>query len=126
MALALEWAFDSSSGHHSKNLKSNAFLLMKLNPNLSMFMPKILILRFKHAAVVAALAFSLVACATPKSATASKPYPLKVCLVTGNDLDSMGDPRVEVYNGRELRFCCKPCVRKFYANPEKYLAKLPR
>ena len=64
------------------------------------------------------------ACATPKSAAGVKPYPLKVCLVTGNDLDSMGDTRVEVYNGQELRFCCGPCVRKFHANPEKYLAKL--
>lgn len=64
------------------------------------------------------------ACATPKSISGAKPYPLKVCLVTGNDLDSMGDTRVEVYNGQELRFCCRPCVRKFYAKPEKYLAKL--
>jgi len=36
----------------------------------------------------------------------------------------MGDLRVEVYNGQEVRFCCGPCVRKFHANPEKYLAKL--
>ena len=64
------------------------------------------------------------ACAAPKSVSGVKSYPLKVCLVTGNDLDSMGDARVEVYNGQELRFCCGPCVRKFHAHPEKYLPKL--
>jgi nitrous oxide reductase accessory protein NosL len=76
--------------------------------------------------VLAIVAFSVLwaGCATSKMVSGVKPYPLKVCLVTGNDLDSMGDTRVEVYQGQELRFCCKPCVRKFYANPEKYLSKL--
>jgi len=36
----------------------------------------------------------------------------------------MGDVVTEVYNGREVKFCCKPCVKKFHANPEKYLARL--
>jgi YHS domain-containing protein len=53
-----------------------------------------------------------------------KPYPLKVCLVTDNDLDSMGGPVTKVYQGQELKFCCKPCVKKFDANPAKYLPKL--
>ncbi|MEI7774807.1 MAG: hypothetical protein WCK17_08525 [Verrucomicrobiota bacterium] len=73
---------------------------------------------------VTCLTLFLGACATSKTVSSVKPYPLKVCLVTGNDLDSMGDTRVEVYNGQEVRFCCGPCVRKFHANPEKYLAKL--
>ena len=53
-----------------------------------------------------------------------KPYPLDVCLVTGNSLGSMGDPVSIVYEGQELKFCCQPCVKKFRANPEKYLKKL--
>jgi len=73
---------------------------------------------------ITCLTLVLGACATSKTVSSVTPYPLKVCLVTGNDLDSMGDLRVEVYNGQELRFCCAPCVRKFHANPEKYLAKL--
>ncbi|MBU6300096.1 MAG: hypothetical protein KGS60_00960 [Verrucomicrobia bacterium] len=57
-------------------------------------------------------------------AAKTKPYPLKVCLVSGNELDSMGGPVSKVYNGQEIKFCCKPCVKKFEANQQKYLAKL--
>ena len=53
-----------------------------------------------------------------------KPYPLKTCLVSGNELGSMGKPVSKVYDGQEIKFCCKPCVKKFEANQAKYLAKL--
>ena len=56
------------------------------------------------------------------AATAS--YPLKVCLVTGEELGSMGKPIVKVYDKQEIKFCCKSCIKKFEANPSKYLAKL--
>lgn len=56
------------------------------------------------------------------AATAS--YPLKVCLVTDNKLGSMGAPVTKIYNKQEIKFCCNPCVKKFDANPAKYLAKL--
>lgn len=56
--------------------------------------------------------------------TAASSYPLKVCLVTDNELGSMGKVITKVYDGREVKFCCKPCVKKFEANPAKYLAKL--
>lgn len=59
-------------------------------------------------------------------AAGTKPYPLKTCLVSGNTLGSMGDPVTKVYDGQEIKFCCKPCVKKFEANQAKYLAKLPR
>lgn len=66
-------------------------------------------------------------CTTPKSvASSAKSYPFKVCLVSGNKLDSMGDTITETYNGREVKFCCEPCVKKFHAHPEKYLPKLDR
>lgn len=54
----------------------------------------------------------------------AKPYPLKVCLVTDSDLDSMGDEVSIVHEGRVIKFCCKPCEKKFLRAPEKYLAKL--
>ncbi len=57
------------------------------------------------------------------SAIASS-YPLKVCLVTDNTLGSMGKVITMKHEGREVKFCCKPCVKKFNANPAKYLAKL--
>jgi hypothetical protein len=63
-------------------------------------------------------------CASPQPRTNVTPYPLKKCLVSENELGSMGDVVTEVYNGREVKFCCKPCVKKFHANPEKYLARL--
>ena len=54
----------------------------------------------------------------------AKPYPLKVCLVTDSDLDSMGDEVTFVYQGQTIKICCKPCEKKFLRAPEKYLAKL--
>ena len=57
--------------------------------------------------------------------TGTKPYPLDVCMVTDNELGSMGDEQVIVYEGQTIKFCCKPCEKKFLKNPAKYLAKLP-
>lgn len=54
----------------------------------------------------------------------AKPYPLDVCIVTDNDLNSMGDETSFVYEGQTVKFCCKPCERKFLKNPAKYLEKL--
>lgn len=59
-----------------------------------------------------------------KSAPSSKPYPLKVCIVTDNDLDSMGDESSLIHEGQTVKFCCPPCEKKFLKNPARYLAKL--
>ena len=65
---------------------------------------------------LASLAIVLSSCATSGGgASASggvKPYPVKYCLVTGNELGSMGDPVTEVYQGQQIKFCCKACVAK--------------
>jgi hypothetical protein len=51
-------------------------------------------------------------------------FPLKTCIVTG---DELGDDPVDVnYKGRLIRLCCKSCVKKFNANPEKYVAILDK
>lgn len=55
---------------------------------------------------------------------AAKPYTLKNCLVSGEELGSMGKVVTKVYDGQEVKFCCKSCVKKFEADPAKYLAKL--
>ena len=55
---------------------------------------------------------------------ADKPYPLNTCIVSGNALGSMGKVVVKSHEGQEIKFCCKPCVKKFDANPAKYLARL--
>ena len=54
----------------------------------------------------------------------AKPYPLDVCIVSGEGLDSMGGAITKTYKGQEVKFCCKGCVTDFDANPEKFLAKL--
>ena len=74
---------------------------------------------------IASLAMLLSSCATSGSGSASvKPYPKDICVVTGNKLGSMGDPVREVYQGQEMKFCCKACIAKFHKDPAKHLAKL--
>jgi YHS domain-containing protein len=53
-----------------------------------------------------------------------KPYPLETCSVSGEKLGEMGKPVVTEYKGREIKFCCKSCVKDFNKNPEKYVKKL--
>lgn len=52
------------------------------------------------------------------------PYPLDTCPVSGEKLGSMGDPLVLAYDGREVRLCCKGCVRSFEKDPDKYWAEI--
>jgi hypothetical protein len=53
-----------------------------------------------------------------------KPYPLKTCVVSGEELGSMGKPIVIAHEGREIKFCCKGCDGKFLKDPKPYVAKL--
>ena len=57
---------------------------------------------------------------------ADKPYTLDTCIVSGNKLGTMGKVVVKSHEGQEIKFCCKPCVKKFDANPAKYLSKLKK
>lgn len=50
--------------------------------------------------------------ATNEVSAAGK-YPLTVCPISGETLGEMGDPVVKVYDGREVKFCCKNCVGTF-------------
>jgi hypothetical protein len=54
----------------------------------------------------------------------AKPYPLKVCLVSGEKLGGMGDPYVFVHEGQEIKLCCKGCLKDFKKEPAKYLKKI--
>jgi hypothetical protein len=66
------------------------------------------------------------ASANPSAAAdaATKPYPLDVCIVSGEKLGSMGDPIVLVHQGQEVKLCCKSCKPDFEKEPAKFLAKL--
>jgi YHS domain-containing protein len=46
----------------------------------------------------------------------------KICPVEKEEIDPDG-PTV-VYQGKVIGFCCKSCVKKFNANPEKYMKDL--
>lgn len=77
--------------------------------------------------LIAATGLLFTSCASTGGPAASggiKPYPKTTCIVTGNKLGSMGPVITQVYEGQEVKFCCKPCVKKFAANPAKYLADL--
>jgi hypothetical protein len=51
-----------------------------------------------------------------------KPYPLTTCIVSGDKID----PNVPatVHNNQQVRFCCKGCIKKFEACPDKFMVRL--
>jgi len=51
-------------------------------------------------------------------------YPLATCVVSGEELGSMGDPIDHVVSGRLVRLCCKSCVKKVDASPASFIAKI--
>ncbi len=51
-------------------------------------------------------------------------YPLKTCVVSGEELGGMGTPVDYVWKNRLVRFCCNSCVKSFEKEPAKYIAKL--
>ncbi len=48
------------------------------------------------------------------------PYLLDTCPISGEKLGEMGDAIVKVYDGREVRFCCKGCIEDFEADPATF------
>ena len=63
---------------------------------------------------------------TAQAAEAKKatPYPLKTCVVSDAKLGEMGDPYVFTYKGREVKLCCKGCLKTFEKDPAKYIKKM--
>ena len=51
-------------------------------------------------------------------------YPFATCPISGKQLGTMGDPVVKVYEGREVRYCCGGCPKKFEKDLQQSLAKL--
>lgn len=80
------------------------------------------------ALLLGGIAAAIVGCGDGSSARAlppgTKPYPLKTCIVTDNDLGSMGDEQSFIYEGKEVKLCCEPCMKKFNKNPTKFMAKI--
>lgn len=59
-----------------------------------------------------------------KAKSWTEPYNLDVCVVSGENLGSMGDPVVKEYPGREVRFCCGGCIAKFQRDQAGYFQKI--
>lgn len=57
---------------------------------------------------------------------APKPYPLDICLVSGDKLGEMGKPVEIVHEGQQWKFCCKPCIKDFKEEPAKYREELEK
>jgi hypothetical protein len=70
------------------------------------------------------LALPLTGVAADKKA--AKAYPLKTCIVSDEELGSMGDPFVFTHEGQEIKLCCKSCQKDFKKNPAKFLKKLEK
>jgi hypothetical protein len=74
----------------------------------------------------AALALGL--CATMAADTPvakPKPYLLKTCVVSDEKFGGdMGDPYVFTHEGREVKLCCKGCLKDFNREPAKYVKKM--
>lgn len=82
-----------------------------------------------HALLMPATLFALSGAAlhaADQAPAAAKPYPLTTCIVTDEKLDSMGGPLTKVYDGQEVKFCCKGCVKDFEKDQAKYLVKLQK
>ena len=62
--------------------------------------------------------------ADEKKAEKLKPYTLKTCIISGDKLGEMGDPFVYKYKDREIKFCCKGCLKDFNKEPDKYIKKI--
>jgi hypothetical protein len=61
-------------------------------------------------------------CTTTLMSADVKPYPLATCIVSGDKIDPQ--IQVVVHNNQQVRFCCKACIKKFQANPDKYMVRL--
>jgi hypothetical protein len=87
-----------------------------------------IIMKATKAIVCAIVSLSFVAAplvgfaAEPKKEV--KPYPLQTCVVTGEKLGGMGEAHVFTYKGREIKLCCKGCVKAFEKEPDKYIKML--
>lgn len=51
-------------------------------------------------------------------------YPLATCIVSGEKLGEMGEPVTKMYDGREVKFCCAACPKKFEEKKVEFMKKL--
>ncbi len=62
-------------------------------------------------------------------AQARKDYPLKTCVISKEDLGTMGEPTDLIYRAegspdRLVRFCCESCIKDFKKDPAAALKRI--
>jgi hypothetical protein len=72
--------------------------------------------------LTACLVFPILSLAA--DAPKAKAYPLKVCIVSDEKLGEMGQAYVFTHEGREIKLCCKGCLKEFNKDSAKYIKKL--
>ena len=61
-----------------------------------------------------------------KAASKPKAYTLKTCPVSDEKLGDMGDPYVFTHEGREIKLCCKGCLKDFNKDSAKFVKKIEK
>jgi hypothetical protein len=64
--------------------------------------------------------------ADEKKEAKPKPYPLETCIVSDEKLGEMGKPHVFTHEGREIKLCCKSCLKDFQKDPAKHVKKMEK
>ena len=60
-----------------------------------------------------------------KTTAKPKPYLLKTCIVSDEKFGGdMGEPYVFTHEGREIKLCCKSCLKDFKKDSAKFVKKL--
>ncbi len=56
----------------------------------------------------------------------AKPYPLKTCIVSGDEINDKGEmkPHAFVHEGQEIKLCCKSCLKDFNKDKAGYVKKI--
>lgn len=80
--------------------------------------------RVGRLAFLVTVMFAAASCGEKKAAEASRPYPLEKCIVSGEKLGEHGKPFVFVYQGQEIKMCCKSCLDDFNEKPAEYLKQI--
>ena len=84
-------------------------------------------LQYVAAIVVGAALVCQAADKSDKSAAKPKPYTLKTCPVSDEKFGGeMGDPYVFTHEGREIKLCCKGCLKDFNKDSAKYIKKIEK
>jgi hypothetical protein len=77
-------------------------------------------------AIVSVLALANVVLLTQAADKKAKPYPLDTCAVTDEKIgaDPGMKPYTFVHEGREIKLCCKSCLKGFKKDTAKIIAKI--